>query len=68
MRSHAQLLTVTAGAQLVNAAIHEFIVGSISSRFLYTGVFDDEALTLSLVANITTPTVNSWIALNVSLM
>lgn len=67
MRIHDSLgaaLIVALSAHLSGAAIHEFIVGSISSRFLYTGAFDDENLTLSLVANITTPTINSWIALS----
>lgn len=49
----------------VHAATHEIIVGTFGTPFLYTVVFDDEALTLELVANTTVPIANSWLDLNV---
>lgn len=49
----------------VNATIHELIVGTFSSKFLYTVEFDDEALTLSLLGNISVPYAGNWIAFNV---
>ena len=61
-----RLLTVLQAWHGALGAVHELVVGSISSRFVYTGAFDDEALTLELIANISTPTINSWIALSVS--
>ncbi|KAL1861647.1 hypothetical protein Daus18300_008763 [Diaporthe australafricana] len=48
----------------VNATIHELIVGTFSTKFLYTVEFDDEALTLSLLANISVPYAGNWIAFN----
>lgn len=51
----------------VNATIHELIVGTFSTKFLYTVQFDDEALTLSLLANISVPYAGNWIAFNVGL-
>lgn len=50
----------------VNATIHELIVGTFSTKFLYTVEFDDEALTLNLVANTSVPYAANWIAFNVS--
>lgn len=48
-----------------NAAIHELILGTFSTKFLYTVEFDDEALTLSLLANMFVPYAGNWIAFNV---
>lgn len=50
----------------VIASIHELIIGSYSTAFLYTVEFDDEALTLTLVANTSVPYASNWIAFNVS--
>lgn len=49
----------------VHATVHELIVGTFSTKFLYTVEFDDEALTLSLLANISLPYAGNWIAFNV---
>lgn len=49
----------------INATIHELIVGTFSTKFLYTVEFDDEALTLSLSANMSVPYAGNWIAFNV---
>lgn len=49
----------------VHATVHELIVGTFSTRFLYTVEFDDEALTLNLLANISVPYAGNWIAFNV---
>lgn len=49
----------------VHATIYELIVGTFSTKFLYTVEFDDEALTLSLLANISVPYAGNWIAFNV---
>lgn len=51
-----------------NAAIHELIVGTFSTLFLYTVEFDDEAMTLSLVANTSVPYAGNWIAFNVFML
>lgn len=53
-------------ASVVNAATHELIVGTFGTSFLYTVEFDDEALTLDLVANTSVPNPNSWLNFNVS--
>ncbi|KAH9889669.1 hypothetical protein F4778DRAFT_773283 [Xylariomycetidae sp. FL2044] len=51
-------------AALARAATHEMIVGTFGTTSLYTLAFDDEALTLELVANTSTPAASSWIALS----
>jgi hypothetical protein len=57
------ILSLILGAQ---AAIHELIVGTFSTKFLYTVEFDDEALTLTLLANSSVPYAGNWIAFNAS--
>jgi carboxy-cis,cis-muconate cyclase len=57
----AALLSLIA---IASAAKHELIVGTFGSAYLYTVEFDDEALTLDLVANTSTPGSSSWIALS----
>lgn len=47
------------------AATHELIVGTFGTKSLYTVEFDDEALTLDLVANTSVPVAGSWLALSV---
>ncbi|KAK6072561.1 hypothetical protein SCUP234_09111 [Seiridium cupressi] len=49
----------------VHAVIHELIVGTFSTKFLYTVEFDDETLTLSLVANTSVPFAGNWISFSV---
>ncbi|KAK9424084.1 putative Carboxy-cis,cis-muconate cyclase [Seiridium unicorne] len=49
----------------VRAAIHELIVGTFSTKFLYTVEFDDETLTLSLLANTSVPFAGNWISFSV---
>lgn len=51
---------------VANAATHELIVGTFGTKSLYTVEFDDEALTLDLVANTSVPAAGSWLALSVS--
>lgn len=53
-------------AALGHAAKHELAVGSFVSKNLYTLSFDDNALTLELIANISVPAPSSWITLSVS--
>lgn len=60
-------LAILSLALKVNAAVHELIVGTFSTKFLYTVEFDDEALTLNLLANISVPYAGNWIAFNVGL-
>jgi carboxy-cis,cis-muconate cyclase len=48
------------------AAKHELIIGTFGTQYLYTVEFDDEALTLDLLANTSVPAAGSWIALSVS--
>ncbi|KAM0811513.1 putative Carboxy-cis,cis-muconate cyclase [Seiridium cardinale] len=49
---------------VANAATHELIVGTFGTKFLYTLEFDDESLTLDLVANTSVPIAGSWVALS----
>lgn len=63
MRPHYGVLG--AAAAVSNAANHELIVANFLNGFLYTVDFDDEALTLDLVANITVPVPSSWISFSV---
>ncbi|KAK6085250.1 hypothetical protein SCUP515_01068 [Seiridium cupressi] len=53
---------------VANAATHELIVGTFGTKFLYTLEFDDESLTLDLVANTSVPIAGSWVALSVSFL
>lgn len=62
---YTSLLTIFSLAVGANATIHELIVGTFSTKFLYTVEFDDEALTLSLLANMSVPYAGNWIAFNV---
>lgn len=64
---YTSLLTIFSLAVGANATIHELIVGTFSTKFLYTVEFDDEALTLSLLANMSVPYAGNWIAFNVGL-
>lgn len=57
----AALLSLVA---IASAAKHELIIGTFGTAYLYTVEFDDEALTLDLVANTSTPISSSWIALS----
>ncbi|KAF3025041.1 hypothetical protein E8E14_014376 [Neopestalotiopsis sp. 37M] len=57
----AALLSLIAAA---NAATHELLVGTFGTKSLYTVEFDDEALTLDLVANTSVPAAGSWLALS----
>jgi hypothetical protein len=50
----------------VNGDIHQLIVGTFGTEKLYTLEFDDSALTLELIGNLTTNAASSWIALSVS--
>jgi hypothetical protein len=58
-------LFTLASSQLAARVVHESVLGLISSRYLYTVAFDDEALTLDLMGDFPTPTVNLWISLSV---
>lgn len=62
---YTSFLTLLCLALGAHAAIHELIVGTFSTKFLYTVEFDDEALTLSLLAKIPVPYAGNWIAFNV---
>lgn len=62
---YTPFLTILSLVLGVDATIHELIVGTFSTKFLYTVEFDDEALTLSLLANTSVPYAGNWIAFNV---
>lgn len=51
-----------------HAAVHELIVGTFSTKSLYTVEFDDEASSLRLIANTSVPYAGNWIAFSVSVM
>jgi len=50
----------------VNGELHQLIVGTFVTEKLYTLEFDDSALTLELIGNLTTNAASSWITLSVS--
>ena len=52
----------------VNGELHQLIVGTFGTEKLYTLEFDDSALTLELIGNLTTNAASSWIALSVSVL
>lgn len=52
-------------AIVVVADVHQLIVGTFGTEYLYTLQFDDEALTLDLIGNLSTNAASSWIALSV---
>lgn len=62
---YTSLIVILALILQVHATVHELIVGTFSTKFLYTVEFDDEALTLNLLANISVPYAGNWIAFNV---
>lgn len=62
---HISFIALSSLTLAVHATIHELIVGTFSTKFLYTVEFDDEALTLSLSANTSVPYAGNWIAFNV---
>ncbi|KAI1340371.1 hypothetical protein F5Y15DRAFT_56086 [Xylariaceae sp. FL0016] len=62
MRCSTSPLALAGLVALARAATHELIVGTFGSEFLYTIEFDDEALTLQMVANTSMPVSSSWIA------
>ncbi|KAH8678455.1 hypothetical protein BX600DRAFT_486219 [Xylariales sp. PMI_506] len=47
---------------VIHAAIHELIIGTFSTKFLYTVEFDDETFSLQLVGNTTVPYAANWLA------
>jgi carboxy-cis,cis-muconate cyclase len=51
----------------VSGELHQLIVGTFGTEHLYTLEFDDSALTLELIGNLTTNAASSWIALSVSI-
>ncbi|KAH7051082.1 putative carboxy-cis,cis-muconate cyclase [Macrophomina phaseolina] len=61
MRFSKALLALPA---LASATTHHLLVGTFSGAHLYAVAFDDEALTLSLAANITAHAAHAWIALS----
>ena len=46
--------------------IHDLIVSTFSHGRLFTGRFDDEALTLDEIGALSVPYANSWISLSAS--
>lgn len=50
----------------VRAATHELVVGTFVTKALYTLSFDDQDLSLDLIANISVEAPRSWISLSVS--
>lgn len=66
MRAYIAPLILLSLAKAVKGDLHQLIVGTFSTENLYTVEFDDEALTLNLIANTSTDAASSWIALSVS--
>lgn len=63
-----QSITYLGLLTLAQAAKHELVVGTFVSKNLYALSFDDTALTLDLIANISVPAPSSWIELSVSFL
>lgn len=51
---------------VVHADLHQLIVGTFGTENLYTLEFDDAALTLNLVQNLSVPVASSWLGLSVN--
>ncbi|KAI1324541.1 hypothetical protein F5Y16DRAFT_423849 [Xylariaceae sp. FL0255] len=56
------LLILIAFVTGANSALHELLVGTFSTKFIYTVEFDDEASTLRLVGNQSVPYAANWLA------
>ena len=65
MRLSLSSLAVLGLLTAVKADLHQLIVGTFGTDFLYTLEFDDAALTLELIGNTSTNAASSWIALSV---
>jgi carboxy-cis,cis-muconate cyclase len=65
MRLSLSSLAVLGLLHTVKADLHQLIVGTFGTDFLYTLEFDNTALTLELVGNTSTSAASSWIALSV---
>jgi carboxy-cis,cis-muconate cyclase len=65
---YTSLITLSSLILGAHAAIHELIIGTFSTKSLYTVEFDDEALTLNLIANTSVPYAGNWIAFNVHML
>ncbi|CZR56947.1 related to carboxy-cis,cis-muconate cyclase [Phialocephala subalpina] len=57
-------LALLAALSTVNADLHHLIVGTFGTENLYTLEFDDSALTLNLIGNLSVPDASSWLALS----
>lgn len=65
MRLSISSLAVLGLLNAVKADLHQLIVGTFGTDFLYTLEFNDSALTLNLVSNTSTNAASSWLALSV---
>lgn len=52
-------------ATAVLGDVHQLIVGTFGTEYLYTLQFDDQSLTLDLIGNMSTNAASSWITLSV---
>jgi carboxy-cis,cis-muconate cyclase len=66
MRTSILALAFLSLLHAVEGDLHQLIVGTFGTEKLYTLEFDDSALTLELIGNLTTNAASSWIALSVS--
>jgi carboxy-cis,cis-muconate cyclase len=65
MRFHQTATGLLAGAvTAVHAAKHQLFTGTYSNYVIYTLEYDDEAQTLSMIQNNTTPTASQWLTLS----
>ncbi|KUJ21723.1 3-carboxy-cis,cis-mucoante lactonizing enzyme [Mollisia scopiformis] len=64
MRASITALSLLGALSAVHADLHHLIVGTFGTESLYTLEFDDSALTLNLIQNLTVSTASSWIALS----
>jgi len=65
MRLSFSSLAVLGLLNAVTADLHQLIVGTFGTDFLYTLEFDDATLALEMIGNTSTDAANSWIALSV---
>lgn len=67
MRLSISSLAVLSLLHAIKADVHQLIVGTFGTDFLYTLDFDDSALILELIGNTSTNAASSWLALSVRL-
>ncbi|KAF8866949.1 carboxy-cis,cis-muconate cyclase [Acephala macrosclerotiorum] len=64
MRASLSSFALLSALSVVKAELHHLIVGTFGTEYLYTLEFDDSALTLNLIQNLSVPVASSWLGLS----